>query len=224
MKHRSLVSGALISFAISGMGCSQYGVNGAAPQSKAQGEAATGGVDGGGGRGSVCRDASGAITSAESLDLYESQAMYGVNVQRSNAPMADQLQTALAKIPDKPGNLVRAHGSQVLENMKFTPSGTVLVTVDDSFEVVLPKGCSAEQLARYYKDKLILGNGEIWNTLNETDRAALVLHEAIYAVNRAAGATNSRQSRHVVSQLFDSTNKWTNVQEGVPKSSTLLMA
>lgn len=178
-----------------------------------------GGVDGGGGRGSVCRNADGSIRSAESLDLYEGRAMYGFKIQRSNIPMIDQLQAALARIPNRPGDLVRFYVERVLQHIKFTPLGSQLTPVDDSFEAVLPAGCVAEQAARYYNDRLILVNQDIWDAMGETDRAGLVLHEAVYAANRAAGATDSRQSRHIVGSLFDSSTAWTDVQQGVPQNA-----
>ncbi len=40
-------------------------------------EAHEGAISGGGGKGVVCRDTAGAITSVQTLDLYEAKVMYG---------------------------------------------------------------------------------------------------------------------------------------------------
>jgi hypothetical protein len=101
----------------------------------------------------------------------------------------------------------------------MTPSGTELLPINDSFEVAIPRGCGAEQVANYYNDNLILINSDIWAAFDETDRAALILHEAVYAANRLVGATNSRQSRHVVASIFDSVTQWTDPKDQVPKQA-----
>ena len=102
------------------------------------------------------------------------------------------------------------------KNMTFLPAGTELKDVDDSFDVVFPSGCKAEQLAHYYSDDKILVNSDIWQHLTETDRAALILHEAIYRLNRSVGAADSRQSRHVVMSLFDSSTGFADPDENIP--------
>lgn len=66
---------------------------------------------------------------------------------------------------------------------------------------------------------MILVDGEIWSKLSETDRAALVLHEAVYALNRNMGAVDSRRSRHMVGRLMDDSQVWENFGDGVPKSA-----
>lgn len=178
-----------------------------------------GGVDGGGGKGIVCRDDKGAIVSAELLDLFEAKAMYGLNIQKSNLPMAQQIELALSRIPQTPRTLVEVYVNRVQQFMQITPSGTELKPIDDSFEVVLSKGCNAEQLANYLTDEMILVSGDIWDRMGETDRAGLILHEAIYAVNRLMGATNSRQSRHVVGRIFDPSTSWIDPSDQIPKNS-----
>lgn len=182
----------------------------------------TGGVDGGGGKGIVCRDSSNNIKSAEILDLYEGRTMYGLEIIKSSEPMDAQIDKALEKLSN---NLsVSAFVSLVKKKMVLLPPDTELVPVDDSFEALFPKDCKAEQLAHYYSDEKVLINGDIWNHLTETDRAALILHEAIYRLNRSVGAKDSRQSRHVVMSLFDPNAKWTNPEENIPTEALTCMS
>lgn len=44
-------------------------------------------------------------------------------------------------------------------------------------------------------------SGEIWNALSETQKAALLIHESVYRVLRAAGETDSRRARHLTAHI-----------------------
>ncbi|WP_374077014.1 hypothetical protein [Bdellovibrio bacteriovorus] len=178
-----------------------------------------GGVDGGGGKGIVCRDAQGVIQSAELLDLYEGKSMYGLNIRKSDLPIQEQVNKALQVIPATSRSLFEVFADIVIRKMVLLPSGTKLLPVDDSFEIILPKGCEAEQVAHYYSDDRILVDRDIWDHMSETDKSALILHEAVYRVNRAMGAKDSRGSRHTVMHLFDPATQWTDVNEGVPETA-----
>lgn len=185
----------------------------------AMAHASAGGVDGGGGKSIVCRDSAGSIKSAEVLDLYEGRIMFGLNIQETNEPMASQIKRALNNIPTNSRGLIEVYVNQIQKHMKITPAGTQLLPIDDSFEVIAPTGCSAEQTANYYNDKMILVSGDIWGSLSETGKAALILHEAVYASNRLVGATNSRQSRHIVANIFDPATKWTDIKDQLPQQA-----
>jgi len=188
------------------------------------GQNSAGGVDGGGGKSVVCRNAEGVITSAELLDLYEGSTMYGLNIKKSTTPYAEQVESALLVLPASSRALTEAYAHIVRDKMTVLPVGTEIAPVDDSLEVVTPKNCRPEQLARFYSQDKILVNGEIWERLDETNRAALILHEAVYANNRFAGATDSRRSRHIVASLFDPSTAWTDTKEGVPEGALTCIA
>lgn len=181
--------------------------------------ASEGGVDGGGGNAIVCLNELGSIQSAELLDLFEGTSMYSLNIQRSSRPMEEQLAQALQRVPPSSRDLIEAYTGIVRRNMTILPTDTKLDKVHDSFEVVLPKNCKVEQLARFYSQDRILIDGEIWTKLEETDRAALILHEAIYAVNRVFGASDSRRSRHIVASIFDISTNWQDVKINVPEDT-----
>lgn len=175
-----------------------------------------GAISGGGGKGVVCRLSSGAIASVELLDLYEGRAMRGRQSPKSSEPMATQIDRALEKIPATSRALPKAFVGIVNGAFRLTPAGTDLVPIDDSFESIIPRDCKVEQLANYYSDQLVLVNGELWAAMGETDRAALIVHEALYAANRLQGAANSQASRNAVSAMFDPSTAWIDVQDGVP--------
>lgn len=186
--------------------------------------ARVGGVDGGGGKSVVCRDSAGIIKSTELLDLYEGRIMFGLNIEDKAEPMADQIRSALDRIPESSRTLIEIYTKQVQKNMRITPPGTLLMPIDDSFEVIAPKGCDVEQAANYYNDKMILISGDIWANLSETGKAALILHEAVYASNRLVGATDSRPSRHIVASIFDAATRWVDIKDQLPQKKLTCMS
>ncbi len=179
-----------------------------------------GGVDGGGGKSVVCRDDQNNIISAQSLDLYEGRTMYGLNIPTSDETMELQIDRALKTFPTRQ-SIIELNVTTVKEKMTLLAAGTQLSEVNDSYDVIFPQGCKAEQLARYYSDEKILVSGDIWKHLSNTDKAALVLHEAIYSLNRNYGALDSRQSRHIVMNLFDANTKWTDPNLNIPEDALL---
>lgn len=180
-------------------------------------------ISGGGGKSVVCRNPAGAITSAKTLDLYEGQVLYNLNIANSEAPVAEQIQKALATIPEMSRSLIPIYIDIVQKNMQIVHNMD-LQPIDDALVVAVPHGCAAEQLANYFDDKHILVSGDIWDALSKTDQAALVLHEAVYATERFFGATNSQRARHVVASLFDPATKWVENKDGVPKTALTCFA
>jgi hypothetical protein len=83
-----------------------------------------------------------------------------------------------------------------INHLTFLPAGTKLKPIDDSLEAVIPEGCNLEQTVNYVNDQLILVDGEIWQALSETQKAALLIHESTYRYLRSHGETDSRRARH----------------------------
>lgn len=77
-----------------------------------------------------------------------------------------------------------------------------MLPVDDANNVVVPNNCQLEQLANYTNQNQILVNGEIYNSLNDSNKAALVVHEALFKIFRMYGATNSVRARKSVALGF----------------------
>lgn len=175
----------------------------------AHGFSNVGGVDGGGGKSVVCRNSNGSIQSAEVLDLYEARVQYRLKVAPNTLPYMQQALQAIEPLKKtipvfEYNGIVNSIGN--LEKIKnILPKGTKLQEVNDAFPVVLPENCSLEQAANYYNDSNILFNGEIWEAFDEQNRAALVVHEAIYRFMRTYGAKDSQKARLNVGHLFAST-------------------
>lgn len=185
---------ALVGFALAGL-------------SPAQADGRSGGMEGGGGTVVVCRTADGSVRSAETLDLFEGRAVYGLSYREDAADPVDQARALLRAAPIagsgqyRPGwPLVRFE--QVIANLIFLPDNVTLRPIDDSLEAVIPVGCSLEQAVNYQTDRRILVSGAIWRLLSPTQRAALLVHEAVYRELRDHGESDSRRARHFTAHLF----------------------
>jgi hypothetical protein len=147
----------------------------------------------GGGNAVVCFGASGAIQSAQLLDLYEGQAKYGLIAKPSTESVESQLTKALLAFSQGLGRegILVLQGKNILKGLKFLPPGVGLKPVGDSNHLVLPKACQVVQLARYEANDEIFVDTEIWEHLDSTNRAALVAHETLYWHLRQFGETSS---------------------------------
>lgn len=83
--------------------------------------------------------------------------------------------------------------------------GKRLTSTEDSFEEVVPddENCTVEQIVRY-KDQgprsgaNILINQDLYERMDNTNKAALILHEALYTMLRQFRETNSIRTRRAV--------------------------
>lgn len=182
-----------------------------------------GAVSGGGDKSVVCRELDNKIVSAQTLDLYEAQYVYGLNVninpQKSVDEILTDIKSSLVNTMEQPEVHLIPLLNRVQRIIKFVPQGVELKPIDDAAELVLPAGCNIEQLAHYVDDDLLLVSFEIWNVLSNADKAALLMHEAIYRMERTYGALNSRRTRKFISYLFSGVN-FENVKLGIPESAT----
>ncbi len=70
------------------------------------------------------------------------------------------------------------------------------------------------QLARYEINEMISVDGDIWSNLNNTNRAALLVHEALYRYLRSLGETTSDNTRLAVGKAFSGI-KFDSVKDGI---------
>ena len=84
---------------------------------------------------------------------------------------------------------------------KFIKAGDHLTEVNDSFEPVIPDGCTIKQIANFYDNKMVLIDPILWKQLTPFDQVALTAHEIIYAGLREMGHTNSVYARYLVGRL-----------------------
>jgi hypothetical protein len=165
-----------------------------------------GGMEGGGGKSVVCRNPDGSIKSAEILDLYEGRTIYQLPYKESAKNWQDQAEDIFVASGIELGISHPPMGiytwfHNAITHLVFLPDGTSLKPIDDSLEVIIPKGCALEQTVNYQNDHRILIDGSIWKALSETQRAALIIHEATYRELRRVGETDSRRARHFTAHI-----------------------
>lgn len=170
-------------------------------------------VHGGGGSAVVCRDVDGSIQSAELLDLFEARskglklvpeanlaASYGLFMDRwigyNGGVGADESETLLYN-----------HINDFLSKAFITGPGQKLPRLNDFTTGPIPQGCAFEQLAIFDDSEVRLFiDREIWNALNNQNRAALIGHELIYRNDRMLyGYSDSNKTRELVGRFFSTT-------------------
>lgn len=165
---------------------------------------------GNGGFAHVCRGVDNKITSAQLLDLWESEEL---NTWSTNLPAIEQINTALNKIseisPDAE-NIISDFLTQIKSSLVF--SKRPLTKTADALPPYEPGlGCAYEQVARFEPVLTETGkrglriHSEIYNSpfFSESDKAALMLHEAIYLADRTMNdAMTSTRTRTLVAHLF----------------------
>lgn len=158
---------------------------------------------GNGGVSMVCRDANERILSAELLDIYEGKVRYGKKY--NNSLNSDtKVELAQLKLINHPDFLsaFQKELARVLAILMYVPVGNILTPTNDAFPTILKKGCVFEQVANYTDDGDLLVSQEIHNHLSEVNKAALLVHETVYAIFRGKGATDSRQARKLTAELL----------------------
>lgn len=165
--------------------------------------ASAGNDAGGGGNAVVCRDSSGRITSAESLDLFEAQVLHRwrVPISQENAILQTKRFIALLRLLN-PRYQFFSVVEQIVGRGRVLEPEYKLEPIADAFPFIGKKGCAIEQLARYLSTDELLIDGEIWAALDETNKAALYLHELLYQGLRRSGAVNSLRARRIVGYLM----------------------
>jgi hypothetical protein len=182
---------------------------------------AVGPSTGGGGQGVVCYGSDGQVNSVQLLDLWEAEAEYGRTVMPSQLPIQAQVGAGLDNIkdaisfegrfengPDRVRTLLQNITDRFL--LGTDPHfrrlhGVRLALTSDSYGAVLPKVCKVEQLVRY-TDSLanveILIDDDLFEKMNTTHQAALLVHEAFYALLRQQGELSSLRVRRAVGLAF----------------------
>lgn len=165
---------------------------------------------GNGGDAVVCRDESGAITSAEMYDYFEATNLREIPLDLGGDGLDEwqRVEYVLARL----GLRQPAHARHYRDLVTFFRSEMrVVANVDfidipDSDPLVLPTGCEVKQAAiqrtpTFPEDRHFLVSAEIWNAMRTRDRAGLILHEVLYFDLIQAGATNSVAARYLNSIL-----------------------
>ncbi len=177
------------------------------PLANAAVRANAGGVDSGGGKTVVCRDGAGKITSAELLDLWEGRSGIFSGGPRIPLPNDKEFREQLREVTDRmpTGYGVLHDAFKLFDGTTFLQRGQRLEPSNDALPVLSPPvGCQFEQAAAYnLRLQRLFFDSEIWSSLDDTNRAALILHETIYdRLRKWADEKNSFYTRQVISYLF----------------------
>lgn len=164
---------------------------------------------GNGGHGIVCRSSNGQVVSVEILDFYEAREYRGI--QRDLGPQSltveEKIRMALARVSrfEFRGERYLKAALEFEQNALFK-SGVTLVNVPDTNHLAFPKGCAVEQVinqrqTQFPEDKLYLVNADLWNLLDNDNKAAFILHEVIFGELISEGQTTSEGARYFNSYI-----------------------
>ena len=164
-------------------------------------------VIGNGGDVVVCRDVSHAIQSVEMLDYYEARVQRGITVRLPENGTPEQIALGALSTVQKFSKIRGDRYSQFVNGfMQQVQFVEALVDIPDSDNVILPQGCTIEQLIvnqdpQFPEDKRFLINQTLWNAMTNAGRAGGMLHEAFYSEALENGAKDSRAARYFHSKM-----------------------
>jgi hypothetical protein len=168
--------------------------------------------DGGGGRGVVCKNTNGSISSVELLDFFEGRNLEGYTIPDRNGDFNSIIQKEFVNKTDYRGNLKYLNKEwlpKVKNGLKILPPGFRLEKVEDSGEIFnLPNNCRIEQLANFQGISRIFIVGDFWNKMSETSRAGLIVHEFLWFLERFTRVETSSRTRRTVARYFSSDFKF----------------
>lgn len=163
-----------------------------------------GGHDGGGGKGLICYDEKGNITSAELLDFFEGRTLEGLNIGDYPGDYKSIYNEVIKKSATQDILKTMSEGAKLAGGFKFLPKGIRLNSIDDSSEIFIPSNCKLEQVANFQGLSRIFIVKDFWDLLSETHKAGLLMHEFVWYLEREAGAKISSRARRTVARFFAS--------------------
>lgn len=177
----------------------------------AEGDTDKGGVDSGGGGALLCADGK-----TELLDLWEGEALYNLNITRSNEAVITQFNRAVEKLGSYDSALpaeITAIAHKLFSEKESLKAGMELEPPRDANTNYKKAGCTLTGMMFYdrLKQKLVIDEKHFGKLKSNTDIAAGMVHEAwYYVVRKNQSAKNpvkdSVNSRKLVACLFsDST-------------------
>ncbi len=163
------------------------------------------GDKGNGGYSIVCRDADNKITSAELLDIYEGRILYKRSYAVDLNTVEDLIEVAKSRLTQWElfSKKLQREIDVIEQNAIYIPEGNELEPTDDAFPPIKKTGCKFEQLANYTNSGEVLISQEIFDKLDNVNKAAMFVHEAVYSIRRKSlGDTTSQISRRLVAHLM----------------------
>lgn len=147
-----------------------------------------GGQDGNGGNMLICLNTNGTLKSKELLDFYESRVIRGItpSLGHPSLPYLEKIEMVLTRIQHLSPRRFKSYLEEArsFESQSVFLPATDLTSMPDSQHPVVPKNCTVVQTVIqrtpiFAEDKRYIVNKDIWDLLDNDDKAGLVLHEAI---------------------------------------------
>jgi len=148
---------------------------------------------GNGGGGWVCRDNDKKIRWVEILDLYEAQHLFGLKLRTFKVPAKDIVEQMKRRITAAIAGAQYIGSIDSLNLLKENPpkilyTNSPIPVVEDALYLVMPKEetclsgtMTYEQIVNYHDNGTILVQRQLYNSLSEVSKAALIFHEGFYA-------------------------------------------
>ena len=166
---------------------------------------------GNGGDAVVCKSKD-KIESVELLDFYEHRVQEGHEIIDDNSlEPIQQVQKILKHLNTLSPRLSAQYQKGLrsfMEKNSFVENAK-LIDIEDSKHIVLPrnKDCTIQQIAIYNKNKKsskeFVVDKTLWDQMNTTNQAGLILHELIYQHFSRLGEKDSIKARQINAFLFD---------------------
>lgn len=182
-------------------------------------QAIVGGGDSGGGSVVVCRNSTGAIESIQLLDLFEGKVRHRHVHPVLNLPHNEIVERLIPRLTFASYESNDGHWSLpeelktelhlLMQKSEFLPDGVGLNQPTDlgsSYAIVVPEGCRIEAAGFREANGTFVIASSLYEALDEVNKAAFWLHEAIYSVYTRTNLVNTsegtRPIRKLVSTVF----------------------
>lgn len=156
----------------------------------------------------VCRNAASRITSVKMLDLVEAEILprgLVLELGPSHWSAEDKVIYALERLkildPERTSNYLEELGL-FFESAVFLPN-IELADIPDSHHIVIPANCTLKQIAIQISNidlpepARIIIDRDLWDHLDNDNRAALMLHEIVYKEAISLGHKTSFRTRYL---------------------------
>jgi hypothetical protein len=150
-------------------------------------------------------------TKSTLVDIYEADAQRGIKLDLGPPRLAlfskiDMALKRLARLSPIRAKMYSDQAHNFFNDASLIP-GAQLTPIQDVYNWVTPDGCVLRQIAvqivpQFPQDKRYLVDKDLWDTLDDDSKAALILHEVIYREAISLGFTNSISVRYFNSLIF----------------------
>lgn len=154
----------------------------------------------------------------EMLDLYEAKARWKIEIdfgapELSPMEKVNYVLDRLQRIDQFRAEYYRKVASEFFDNALFIPDITLIDIPDSQFSYI-PSHCSLEQIAiqkepQFPGEKLYTVSKDLWDLLDNDQKAGLILHEIVFGEAIKEGHENSINTRYFMGQI--ASNKTSNI-------------